>query len=191
MKFDSKKKLCAFYLSLFIFVPQRAIATFIDFNALSFSDKFTTAGNSSISRTQSDIGIGFDITKSKQLVLAIASGSTNLADTAQVTTLFVASDLGLKLIYFWNKGRNFSTGLTYSFISTAKYNDGTSEVELRGSSIKADLGYNFWLVESFAVSLKLFYYSSTYKESVLNNLITDVSYNRTLTYPSFGLVYAY
>lgn len=180
-----------FFFMILLFSSSRSHATFIDLNLLSFSDQFTTASDLKINRTQYDLGLGFDITKSRQLILAVASGSTNLTDASTTTTSFVASDLGLKLIYFWNKGKSYSTGLCYNIISTAKYNNGTNEVELRGSSMKVDLGYNFWLAESFAVALKFYYYSSTYKESVVDNVITTVAYKRTLTYPSFGLVYDY
>jgi hypothetical protein len=177
---------------LLSFLNESATATYLDINTLFFSDQFTAASESKIGRTQYDIGLGFDITKSRQLILALDSGSTTFTDTTAASTItFAATDLGLKLVYFWDKGKSFSTAICYGLISTAKYNDGSSPVELRGSSIKADLGYNFWFGDSFALGIKFFYYSSTYKESIASNTITNIAYKRTLTYPSFGLIYHY
>jgi hypothetical protein len=181
-------KWCLFLL--LIFLNEVCGATYLDLNTLYFSDQFTATNTTKIGRTQYDLGLGFDITKSRQLILALASGATSLTDTTTTATVsFAISDLGLKLIYFFDKAKAFSVGISYNLISTAKYNDGTTEVELRGSSTKVDLGYNFWLVDTFAIGLRFFSYSATYKESVTNNTISKVAYTRTLIYPSLSLVY--
>jgi hypothetical protein len=181
-----------FILLLILFLHEPAKATYLDLNLLYFSDQFTAATETKIGRTQYDLGLGFDITKSRQLVLALDTGSSSLTDANGTSTInFTVTDLGLKLIYFLDKAKGFSFSLTYNLISTAKYNDGSTESEFRGSSIKTDFGYNFWLAESFALGIKFFYYSATFKESIANNTITNIAYKRTLIYPSLSLVYNY
>jgi hypothetical protein len=104
------------------------------------------------------------------------------------TTKFVNSDTGLKFFYFLNREKTFSTSVTYNFISKAKYNDGTNNVELRGTSLKADISYNVWLWENSALALKLIYYKPTFTESVDATTLTKVNYKRTTLSPGIGFV---
>jgi len=178
-----------FILSLFWSALARA--QFIDFNVLSFSDTFTTSGTSKISRSIYDVGLGTLMGKSDNWILGLSFGSSSFTDQSTTTITYVASDFGLKIGLFWTKQKSWFSTLTYNFQSTAKYNDSTTATELRGTSIKADVGYAFWPSDSLGVAIKVFYYAPSFKESVASGTLTSISYTRALVYPSFSVMISY
>ena len=184
------EKFILIFIPMFFFcLPLRA--GYIDINFLSFSDKFKTDSDYSISRTTYDIGIGDSMGKSDKWIWALSYGTGTFSDIATSETTFKYTDVGLKFGYFWTKQKSWFSTLTYNIESTATYNDGTSEVELRGTSIKFDTGYCFWPADWFSVALKLFYYAPTYKESVAGSTLTKISYTRAITYPSLSMIFSF
>lgn len=169
----------------------RAHAQFIDLNVLTFTDTFKTNSTNSISRSIYDIGIGTLMGKGNAWMWGLSLGSGAFSDQSTVTTTYSFTDLGLKLGLFWTKKKSWFNTITYNFQSTAKYNDGTNAVELRGTSIKADIGYAFWPSETMAIAVKIFYYAPSFKESVATETLTKISYTRSLIYPSFSLMVSY
>lgn len=182
------------FLSLFtLLLADQAFATYIDFNYLNFSDQFIATTTNQNTRSIYDLNLGFEATNNKQVVLALSIGSSKISDVVGSTsTSFSTSDLGIKFLFFWSKNRTWSSSLIYNFTSNAKYNDGTNgEVALRGTSIKADIGYNFWLGDYTAIGLKFYYYVPSFSESVTNNYITNVSFKRTLIYPNISFIFSF
>jgi hypothetical protein len=165
---------------------------YLDLNFLSFSDTLKTSSTTGISRSSYDVGIGVLMGKAENWIWALNIGGGNFADKAAATDVtFKFTDLGMKVGYFWNKQKSWFCTLSYNIESKAKYNDGSGEVELRGTSIKADLGYAYWPVETVGLAMKVLYYAPTFKESIAANAITNVSYSRTLLYPSIGLIISF
>lgn len=129
--------------------------------------------------------------KPDQWIWAINYGGGSFTDTNTTTTTYSFTDLGAKIGYFWSKQKTWFTTLTYNLQSTAKYNDGSSEIELRGTSIKVDLGYAFWPSDSIGVAARLSYYAPTYKESVSGTTLTEINYTRTFLTPCINLMLNY
>lgn len=168
-----------------------ALASYADLNILYFNDQFTTASSATYSRTMYDLSLGYEISKDKKSNLALNFGSATFTEKGTTTTTFTNSDTGIKFIYFFTRSKTWLSSLTYNFIAKAKYNDGTSEVELRGTSIKADFGYNFAIGDYSGIALKLVYYAPSFSESVANSTITTVSYKRTIIYPGLSYIYLF
>jgi hypothetical protein len=170
----------------------RAQATYIDINFLSISDTFKTASTTTISRTTYDLGIGYELGKSDSLIWALSYGAGTFSDaTGSSKTTFTFTDLGLRLGYFITKQKSWFASITYNLNSIAKYNDGTSEVELRGTSTKADVGYVFRPTDAIGVAAKIIYYAPTYKESVASTTLTKVNYTRAIVYPGLSLSFLF
>jgi hypothetical protein len=180
------------FLLLFLFLlfnSTVSFATHIDFNLLYFSDSFVAATTNSNARIEYDLGLGTELTNDKQWVVALSTGSASFTDVANsVNTTFINTDTGLKLCYYFTKSRAVGSTITYNFMSKAKYNDGTTDLELRGSSVKADFGYTFWS-DTIGISLKLFYYAPSFNESFASGTVTTISYKRTLIYPGISIVF--
>lgn len=176
---------------ILFFIGVTAHATYIDINMLSFSDSLKTDSTVAMSRTMYDISFGTLMGKPDNWIWAVTYGSSAFSDKSTTTTTFSVADLGVKFGYFWTKQKSWFTTITYNLQSTAKYNDGTTASELRGTSIRADLGYAFWPSENLGVSARIFYYAPTFKESIVDTSITKVSYSRSLIAPCISLMFNY
>lgn len=155
---------------------------------LYFSDTLKTSSETKISRVSWDLGIGNTMGTGNRWIWGLNYGSGTFNDTTSTAVTFVFTDMGVKLGYFLTRQKNWVTNVAYNLDSRAKYNNGTTEVELRGTSIKADVGYVFWPTETLGLALKMFYYAPTYKESVATTTLTTVSYNRATIYPSLSII---
>lgn len=182
------------HLSLFFFflitgaLNLPASATFIDINGLYMSDTFAANATTTSSRTSYDLGIGLEFGKGDRWIGGLNYGGGTFTDEGTTTVTFGFTDLGIKIGYFFSSRKTWFSTLAYNISSSAKYDNGTTEVELRGTSLKADLGYAVWVSDSIAVAMKLCYYAPTFVESVDGTTITDISYTRTLIYPSLSLM---
>lgn len=179
-----------FYLLLSA-TPQLAKAQFIDANILSFSDTFKTSSTQVISRSIYDIGLGTLMGRSDSWLWGLSFGTGTFLDKGSSTVTYTFTDIGIKLGLFWTKQKTWFNTITYNLQSTAKYNDGTNEVDLRGTSIKADLGYAFWPSETFALALKIVYYAPSFKESVSSGTLTTIAYTRSIIYPCINIIVSY
>lgn len=185
------KKLLPILLSiLFIsfFPSSRAKAAFIDLNFLYFSDTLTTSSTVTTSRTSYDLGFGLTFGSGNRWLGGLNFGGGTFEDAATTTTSYAFTDLGIKIGFFLSPRKTWLTTLAYNISSTADYDNGTSTYTLRGTSIKADLGYCVWIMDSVAVALKLYYYLPSITESVLGTTLTEVSYSRSTIYPGFSLM---
>lgn len=178
---------------LFILIlSSQSWAQFIDINAFSFSDSFKSDENTVHSRSIVDLGIGTLMGKSDSMMWGISYGSSSFVDQMTATTsTFTITDIGIKFGLFWTKQKSFFNTITYNIQSNAKYNDGTNTVDLRGTSIKFDLGYSFWPSETLGIAFKIVYYAPSFKESVASGSLTLVNYSRSLVYPVFNLIVSY
>jgi hypothetical protein len=179
------------FFVLCTFAPLTSKAQFVDLNILSFSDTFTTSTTNKLSRSIYDIGLGTLMGKGDAWLWGLSYAAGSFSDQSTSTVTYTFTDLGLKIGLFWTKQKSWFNTITYNFQSTAKYNDGTTAVELRGTSIKADIGYAFWPSETMALAVKIFYYAPSFKESVVSGTLTTISYTRALIYPSFSLMVSY
>lgn len=186
-----KIKFISFIVLFNLFAASKASATFIDLNYLMFTDTLKTGTTVTTSRTMYDIGFGALLGKPEQWIWTVNYGVGSFTDESTSTTTYSFTDLGVKLGAFWTKSRTWFTTVTYNLQSTAIYNDGSSEVELRGTSIKADLGYAFWPTESIGIAARLSYYAPTYTESISGTTLTKVSYTRTMITPCISMMFYY
>ncbi len=174
-----------------VFYSVGAQATYVDLNFLSFSDTFKSSTTTTISRSMFDLGAGVLMGKSDSWIWALSYGAGNFSDKGTSTTTYTYTDLGIKMGFFWTKQKKWFSTLAYNLESKAKYNDGTNEVELRGTSIKVDIGYAFWVTDVISIAAKVFYYAPTFKESISSGTLTNVSYSRSIIYPSITLIFSY
>ena len=178
------------YFFLFVILPYQAKALVLDLNTLYYSDQLTLSSPSTVSRLEWDLGIGFDVKKAH--IFALSYGSFSATDTiSSTTTTFVTTDMGFRYGYFFSNRKTWLFTITYNLISKAAYNNGTTNVELRGTSLKADMGYNFWIGDYSALALKIFYYAPSFTEEVNTTTLTKVSYSRAVIYPGLNLFYMF
>jgi hypothetical protein len=82
--------------------------------------------------------------------------------------------------------------VTYNLQTKAAYKaPAAAEVELRGTSIRTDFGYNMWLSESVALAFKILYYAPSFIEQVSGTTLTTISYTRATILPGMNLYWEF
>lgn len=143
---------------------------------------------------QWDLAIGIHIGSKKYMVAQLVYGSFNATDSDDtVTQTYTQTDMGFNFGFYIGRGRNWIIDVAYMMTSKAKFSDGSgNDVEWRGTSIKADIGYLFEMDENFQFSAKLFYYMPAFIEQISNTTtIEQVSYRRTTMYPGFAIYWVF
>lgn len=174
------------------FVSLVGKASMIDINAGYLSDTMTTSSTVVTTRTNYDFALGIHLGSKKNYFIAISYGSLATSDQTTTTTTFASQDTGIKFGTLFGKGRSWAFSVTYNFIGKAAYKAGAAtEVELRGTSLKSDLGYYMWLGESTALAFKFMYYAPAFIEQVSGSTITKVSYSRATVMPGMNFYWEY
>jgi hypothetical protein len=155
------------------------------------SDAYKTSSDTVRSRAIYDIGFGELMGKPNSWIWTVNYGTGSFSDKTTTTETFAFTDIGVKIGYFWTKQKDWFTTVTYNLKSTATHNDGTTETEYRGTSLRMDLGYTYWAADSFGVAARIMYYAATYKEGVVGTTITEVNYTRTLLSPCLSFMFNY
>ncbi|GIL17332.1 MAG: hypothetical protein BroJett040_10830 [Oligoflexia bacterium] len=172
-----------------VFVGSQSYAGVVDINTFYMSDVYSTTSDVKTTITAYDASLAIDIGTKKNYYIGLAYGSfvSNAESTA--TTTYTSTDTGIRLGYLFCK-KNCVTTLTYNFITKVKYDDGAGNTpELRGTSLRFDIGYNVWFAENWALTLKFFYYNPTFVESVTSTTLTKISYKRTIMGPAVSLLW--
>lgn len=166
-----------------------AVTPVFDVNVFYFSDTFTyNSTNNTYKRTFYDFMIGFGVTKSRRFIVGWNYDSMLFSDNPGTETSLKITDMGPKFIYYFNKDRTWSLGFTYNLITTGTYTSGSSNSELRGSSLRVEGGYQPMMWENVFLGAKIVYYKASFKEEVTNSTsIADVTDSRTAIYPVFAM----
>lgn len=167
-----------------------ARAGVLDFNLAYASDSVKTATTTTNSLMAYDFSIGIPIGK-RDLFVSFAYGSYTSSFNPGTATTWNGTDMGLKFSGYFGRGRLFTTSFTYNLKSSVKYNDGTNETELRGTSMRLDFGINYWFSDNAALAAKLFYYAPALGEEIATTTLTTVSYSRTSMGQCLGLSWVF
>ncbi|MGE4131364.1 MAG: hypothetical protein AB7F86_06980 [Bdellovibrionales bacterium] len=181
----------ALIVSLFISPRAEAVTPIFDINAFYLSDTFTYSSASSVyNRTFYDLMAGFGMTKKGSFVLGWAYSSMSFSDNPGTETKLTITDMGPKIAYYFDKDREWVIGFTYNLITKGTYSSGGSSTEMRGSSMRAELGYVPMMWESVLIGAKLIYYQASFSEEVVNQTtLNGVSNSRKVIYPSLSVTF--
>ncbi|MBX3019451.1 MAG: hypothetical protein KF767_16310 [Bdellovibrionaceae bacterium] len=169
---------------------QFARAGILDLNVAYANDSVKTATTTTNSLMAYDLAVGIPIGK-RDLYVSFAFGGYTSSFNPGTATTWNGTDMGIKFGGFFGRGKLFTSSLTYNLKSTVKYSDGTNSVELRGTSLRFDIGVNYWFADNAAVSAKLFYYSPTLGEEIDATTLNTVSYARTTMGQCIGLAWVF
>lgn len=167
-----------------------AHAGILDFNLVYSSDAMKASTEVTNSVMAYDFAIGIPLGKTN-MYAAFNYGSFTSTLTLGTATTWSGTDMGLKFGGFFGRGRLFSSSFTYNFKSIVKFNDGTSDTELRGTSMKIDFGVHYWFDEDMSIALKLFYYAPSLSEEVASTTLTTVAYSRAVMGQGIGYSWSF
>lgn len=181
--------LCALCFAL----PVGAAQLFVEGNGFYFSDALKVGTTTTDTTMLLDFAAGFTLDKKARWVVgwnySLHSGSTSGGSTET----YSSNEMGPKVIYFYDKNRTWSSSFTYNLIVTGSYKASASAASqnLRGSSMRFDIGYGAPVSEDLRLGVKLIYNMSTFNEEVDSTTLTKVSYSRTYMYPAFHISYLF
>lgn len=172
-----------------VFAAKNADAYF-ELNSFYTSETMNTGSTETKSRMFIEACLGFAIDKDSRYMLGWNYGVFNTTNTATTTTTYSSTQMGPRFTWFFNKSKSWSLGVAYNIVTTANYDSGTgSSAKWTGTAIKADLGYNFALTESWLLGVRLNYSSATYVSQLVGSTTYSTTSNTALfMYPSIYTV---
>jgi hypothetical protein len=161
-----------------------------DLNSLYFKDTTTTTAAQSQADTIYAFFAGFSLSSKSRFYLGwnYASYSTTATPTTGLATTYASKQMGPAVMYFLDKDHNWHTSFAYNISTKADYKAGAAAAQKwTGTGMAADIGYQYYFGESFALGVRLNYSKSTYTQKLVGTTATDVSYSKVLIYPSIAL----
>ncbi len=165
----------------------------IELNAFYTSETLAEATSTNNTRMFVEGAIGFAIDKKMHWNVGWNYSMMNTTDSTSSTTTYASTQMGPRLLWFMNKDKTWSLGLGYYVVTNATFtgSDGTS-AKWKGTAIKADLGYNYPIGETFFAGIRLNYSSASYNERIEGATnYTTVGYSKTAMYPSISTVWVF
>lgn len=182
------KQWIVFILSYLIYT--NIWAAQIDLGVFYFTDAVSHTSENTYNRLAWDFFIGLNADKKARHVIGLNLNSVSTTDSiAGTETTFASSDLGIRYMFYMDKGLSWPIALTYNIQSTGTFNDGT-EATWRGTSLLGSFGYIPEIEEGQHMGIYLNYYAGSYSERIVGtSTYTTVSYTKTMIYPS--IVYSF
>lgn len=173
--------------------PTRALAYYVELNSYYVGETLTTASNSTSSRMFGDFSAGFEVDRNQRFLVGWNYGLHQTTDTTTTTTAYASTQMGPRFLWFMTRTKSWSLGAGYNVLTTATYSAGGGVNEKwTGSSIMADLGYNYTFNETLYIGIRANYSAATYISKLnSSNTYTDVSYSMVYIYPSLSFVFLF
>jgi hypothetical protein len=185
-------RLIIFWLASLTLYQTHAYGFSIDTNVFYSTDALSAEEDTSDSRTLYDISFNLNLTKKGGIFIGWSySGITITQELNSIEADYSLTEMGPKLGFYFDKDKELVLAVVYNLIATATYDDGTTDADWRGTTLKGELGYLPKIGEgSVGIGFKLNYHSATFAESITDETTLDnVSYTRALIYPSFALTW--
>lgn len=165
----------------------------VDLDVFYFTDTFSNGGTSSAyNRTMWDFAPQVSLVRKGGFLIGWNYDSMSFTDTPSGTsTKLTVTDMGPKLVYYFNKSQTWVVAFTYNLITKANYSSGSTTAELRGSAMKGELGYMPELFENIFIGAKINYYKASFTEQVVSTTLTKVTDGRTVIYPTFSVTFRF
>ncbi|MEZ0391854.1 MAG: hypothetical protein ACAH59_06545 [Pseudobdellovibrionaceae bacterium] len=180
------------FFSSFIFALPVFAGLYGEFNGFYMTDTFVQDTTSQNSKTFYALDVYANLENKHFLFGGFHVDQVNLQENDGTTTKTLTSlNMGPMLLWVIGKSKIFSWSVGYNLVANGTYNDGTSEKTLTGTGVHSTISAMPEIAENFYLGLKLNYYSLNYNKSVVDNSSSDVTYSRTLIFPSFGMAWRY
>ena len=157
-------------------------------DALYTTDAFTTTTNADHSRTYIALDLIANIDNNYKYYAGFHVHQYAFTDTMGTTKSSLSSlDMGPFLKWVIDRKRTFALSLGYNILATGSYNNGSQNAELSGTSILASFDITPEVSENLYIGVKFNYLAMSYAKSVVGSASSDVSYSRTVIFPSLSI----
>ena len=183
-------KIFSVVLLLGISIPSHA---YLEINGYYNSDNFKNSANTTSTAMFYDASIGFAVDKKSYFLVGWNyTGHSTSKNNGTTTETYSTTQMGPRFILFFDKAKMFNMGFAYNLSTKGTFNNGTNTYTWKGTGMKADIGVNFPMGETSFIGLRLNYSTTAYNEQLEGaSSYTQVSYNRTLMYPSIYFFFGF
>jgi hypothetical protein len=178
--------------SVFIFSAHAGL--YGELNGLYNTDSFTTATTAAYSKTYYALDIHSNLENKNRFYGGFHVDQVTLTEqaTAATTTTLTSLNMGPMLMWVMDHKKTFSLSAGYNVLANGTYTvTGSQSATLTGSGLWASLGVMPEISDNWFIGFRLTYYSLSYAKSTTGSAAADVSYSRTLIFPTFGLAWRY
>jgi hypothetical protein len=182
-----------FALFSFIAFVQKASA-YVELNGFYFNDSLTVGTAASANRLFIEGSLGFAVDSHKKYNIGWNYSTQSTSDVANgKTATYSSSQMGPRFLIFLDRNNAWSLGFGYYLVSKASYDDGNgNSATWKGTAYKVDIGYNFPVTESLLAGIRMNYSGASYSEQIVGSTTySNVSYTRSIIYPSLYAVYIF
>lgn len=132
--------------------------------------------------------VGATFLKSKRMALGWNYHMWNESDKDTNTDTYASTEMGPRLLWFWNSDHTVFLSATWSpFLSATRTIGGASEEELGGSSIHVSFSGQFKLGGAWALGVSMNYHSASFTTSKVGTTESTITDSRTHIYPAIEL----
>ncbi len=166
---------------------------FLESNGFYYSDGVKVSETTTQTKMLLDFALGFTVDKKNRWQIGWNYSMHSSNTTGGSEESYSSSEMGPKFGYFFDKNRNWGTSFAYNLIVTGTYKVGAggADQNLRGTSMRFDVGYGNDVTESLRMGARLVYNLATYAEEIDDTTLTKVSYSRNFIYPAFHISYLF
>jgi hypothetical protein len=154
------------------------------------TDTFVTSSTSSSSKTFYGLDIYANLETKHYLFAGFHVDQVGITDNNGTTTsTFSSQNMGPMFLWLIDKRKIYSLALGYDLVAKGTYDSGSSNSKLSGTGIFATFAAMPEVAENFYIGIKLNYYSLSYSKSEVGSASSDVSYSRSLIFPSISFAW--
>lgn len=178
------------FLSILLVASRAYAGLFGELNLFYNTDTFATDTTSTSSKTFYALDIYANLESKHYLFAGFHVDQVNLQESPSGTqTSFSSQNMGPMFLWLIDKRKTYSFAAGYNLVAKGSYNNGTQTETLAGTGIFATIAAMPEVAENFFIGIKLNYYSLSYPKSTVDTTTTDVSYSRTLIFPSISMAW--
>lgn len=168
-------------------------AAVVDFNVYYLSDTLSTTTDDTVNHTIYSAFIGFALDKKAYFNLGWNYGTYSTETQAGTTKkTYNSTQMGPGMLIYFDKDHQWVLGFSYNLSIEGTYKNGTAtEQKWDGTAMAGFFGAQFLVGDFVFVGARLNYSSTSYTEKVVGSTLTEVSYTKSMIYPSIGLAFEF
>lgn len=167
---------------------------YAELNGLYSTDTFTRTTSSSNSKTYYALDIHANLENKERFYAGFHVDQISLIEDDGSGSQSTLTSLNMGPMFMWvmDRKKTFSLALGYNLLANGTFTvTGSTSATLTGSGMWGSFGVMPEVAENWYLGFRLTYYSLSYTKSTVGSAASDVSYSRTLIYPTFALAWRY
>lgn len=149
------------------------------------SDTFTTSSDSTDARTYFSLDLIASLDNKQRFYAGFHVHQLSINTETEEKSEYSTLDMGPMLMWVIDQKKNFSLTVGYNVTAQATLNNGDATSDLTGTSLMASVGIMPEVADDLYLGVRINYYNATYSRETIDGATEDVSYSRSIIFPTF------